>query len=77
MQPDLPVRVKQGRDKQRAQQVGRVLAVGVVCLGPLLGRSATAAPHQRRLLLTAMILLDAITAVWILAQYAFEVRCGT
>lgn len=48
-------------------------AVGVVCLGPLLGRSATAPPHQQRLLLSAMILLDAIAGLWILVQYAFEV----
>ena len=48
-------------------------AVGVVCLGPLLGRSATAPPHQQRLLLSAMILLDAVAGLWILLQYAFEV----
>ena len=49
------------------------LAVGVVVLGPLLGRSATAPHHQQRLMLLAMVILDAITGIWMLLQYAFEV----
>ena len=50
------------------------LAVGVVILAPVLGRSATAPGHQQRLMLLAMVILDAITGIWMLLQYAFEVR---
>ncbi len=48
-------------------------AVGLVVLSPLLGRSATAPKHQQRLMLLAMVILDAITGIWMLLQYAYEV----
>lgn len=48
-------------------------AVGLVVLSPLLGRSETAPGHQRRLMLLAMMILDAITGIWMLLQYAYEV----
>ena len=48
-------------------------AVGLVVLAPLLGRSATAPQHQQRLMLLAMVTLDAITGAWMLLQYAYEV----
>ena len=48
-------------------------AVGLVVLCPLLGRSATAPGHQRRLMLLAMLTLDAVTGIWMLLQYAYEV----
>ena len=47
--------------------------VGLVVLSPLLGRSETAPGHQRRLMLLAMMLLDAVTGIWMLLQYAYEV----
>ena len=50
-----------------------VSAVGLVVLSPLLGRSETPPGHQRRLMLLAMILLDTITGIWMLLQYAYEV----
>lgn len=46
-------------------------AVGVVVLSPL--RSATAPQHQQRLMLLAMVILDALTGIWMLSQYAYEV----
>ena len=49
------------------------IAVGLVVLCPLLGRSATAPGHQRRLMLLAMLTLDAVTGIWMLLQYAYEV----
>ena len=49
-------------------------AVGVVVLSPLLGRSATAPKHQQRLMLLAMVTLDAVTGIWMLLQYAYEVQ---
>ena len=48
-------------------------AAGLVVLSPLLGRSETAPGHQRRLMLLAMLILDAITGIWMLMQYAYEV----
>lgn len=48
-------------------------AVGLVVLCPLLGRSATAPVHQRRLMLLAMVTVDAVTGLWMLLQYAYEV----
>ena len=48
--------------------------MGVVVLSPLLGRSATAPKHQQRLMLLAMVTLDAVTGIWMVLQYAYEVQ---